>query len=151
MYRVLLLAYFLFMFVFAVKAEYGPEGKNLTLTCLLTCAGATCDQDFNLTWTGNSKGDWQSSLITVNNTLISKLLITDIQTVRDTFACSMYREGVEMAAKKWPSSRSKYVRFCYSIYSLQTSTHMGYYMLVNGIDLKLIIILYIQQHQQLHG
>ncbi|KAF7665746.1 hypothetical protein LDENG_00132660 [Lucifuga dentata] len=84
-----------------ITSESGPGGETLTLTCVLLCAAVQCEQDFNLTWTGNTQYGWQSSLIQVNNSLISKLFLPDLQMRPDQFSCSVTREGVIMASKKW--------------------------------------------------
>ncbi|XP_076016743.1 uncharacterized protein LOC143008745 isoform X2 [Genypterus blacodes] len=84
-----------------ITSESNPEGDNLTLTCMLTCAATQCEPDFNLTWSGNIQHSWRSKVTHVNNTLISKLFLPDPQKSLDQFSCSVSREEVIMATKKW--------------------------------------------------
>ncbi|XP_076016745.1 uncharacterized protein LOC143008745 isoform X4 [Genypterus blacodes] len=89
------------VFAAVVTSESNPEGDNLTLTCMLTCAATQCEPDFNLTWSGNIQHSWRSKVTHVNNTLISKLFLPDPQKSLDQFSCSVSREEVIMATKKW--------------------------------------------------
>ncbi|KAK6327026.1 hypothetical protein J4Q44_G00026710 [Coregonus suidteri] len=82
-----------------VSAEYAtPGGNNLTLTCSLTCVED--GRDFHLTWTHSGQDGLQSGPIGHNNTLISKLFLPDRQGT-EKIACTVLREGVEMAVKEW--------------------------------------------------
>ncbi|XP_041725333.1 uncharacterized protein LOC121555561 isoform X2 [Coregonus clupeaformis] len=86
-----------------VSAEYAtPGGNNLTLTCSLTCVED--GRDFNLTWTHSGQDGLQSGPIGHNNTLISKLFLPDRQGT-EKIACTVLREGVEMAVKEWTIQR----------------------------------------------
>ncbi|MEQ2296683.1 hypothetical protein AMECASPLE_027102 [Ameca splendens] len=88
-----------------VTAKTDPDGENLTLTCLLTCA-KECEENFNLTWSGSSQEGWQGRLLNVNNTLISELLLPVWPVSSDEITCSVYREGSLMASKSWHSVKS---------------------------------------------
>ncbi|MEQ2157292.1 hypothetical protein GOODEAATRI_000375, partial [Goodea atripinnis] len=90
-------------------AKTDPEGENLTLTCLLTCA-KECEENFNLTWSGSSQEGWQGKLLNVNNTLISELLFPVWPVSSDEITCSVYREGSLMASKSWHSVKSLQTR-----------------------------------------
>ncbi|CAB1334792.1 unnamed protein product, partial [Coregonus sp. 'balchen'] len=86
-----------------VSAEYAtPGGNNLTLTCSLTCVED--GRDFHLTWTHSGQDGLQSGPIGHNNTLISKLFLPDRQGT-EKIACTVLREGVEMAVKEWTIQR----------------------------------------------
>nr|XP_046256676.1 uncharacterized protein LOC124065373 [Scatophagus argus] len=86
--------------VLDVTSECGPEGHNLTLTCVLTCSNK-CEKDFNLTWSGSNLNGWQSSLMNVNNTLSIRLFLPAVSVTSDDLTCSLLREGDVMASKTW--------------------------------------------------
>ncbi|XP_047216214.1 uncharacterized protein LOC124865282 isoform X3 [Girardinichthys multiradiatus] len=92
-----------------VTAKTDPEGENLPLTCLLTCA-KECEENFNLTWSGSSREGWQGRLLNVNNTLINELLLPVWPVSSDEITCSVYREGSLMASKSWHSVKSLQTR-----------------------------------------
>ncbi|XP_071326369.1 uncharacterized protein cyp21a2 isoform X3 [Trachinotus anak] len=88
-----------------VIPQCGPGGKNLTLTCVLTCT-KQCDKDFNLTWSGSSQDSWQSSLMNESNTLKKKLVLPICSMRSEEITCAVQREGAVMALKKWRSVNS---------------------------------------------
>ncbi|XP_046891145.1 uncharacterized protein LOC124477414 isoform X2 [Hypomesus transpacificus] len=90
-----------------VTAEWASPGrKNLTLTCLLMCGGA-CGQDLNLTW-APSNPDAKLSTRKDHETLVSTFFLPDPKSNESAF-CSVYREGVKMATRKWPFQENRTV------------------------------------------
>ncbi|KAM7420593.1 hypothetical protein PAMA_015021 [Pampus argenteus] len=83
-----------------ITSNYGPGGDNLTLTCVLTCA-QECEKDFNLTWCGSSEYGMQSSLMNVNNSLISTLFLPVLPVRSFEITCCVHREGAVMISKTW--------------------------------------------------
>lgn len=90
------------LFVFTVTEEFDPEGENLNLTCILTCA-EKCEADFNLTWSERNQNGLQSSLTAAGNTLTKRLLLPFRPPSSQEILCSVQREGALMTSKKWPS------------------------------------------------
>ncbi|KAK2844438.1 hypothetical protein Q5P01_011097 [Channa striata] len=86
--------------VLDVISESGPEGDNITLTCMLICA-KECDTGFDLTWCGGNQQSWQSGSMRVNNTVIKKLFLPVCPLSSDEITCSVHRENAVMASKKW--------------------------------------------------
>lgn len=78
-----------------ITSELDPSGEKVTLTCVLTCANSTCDEDFSLTW---SQEEMNSSVVNVSGSLISNLSLPLGPGER---VCSVLREGVRVATKKW--------------------------------------------------
>lgn len=78
-----------------ITSERDPSGEKVTLTCVLTCANNTCDEDFSLTW---SQEEMNSSVVNVSGSLISNLSLPLGPAER---VCSALREGVRVATKKW--------------------------------------------------
>ncbi|XP_030013903.1 uncharacterized protein LOC115435551 isoform X2 [Sphaeramia orbicularis] len=91
---------------FDVTSEYGPDGNNLTLTCVLTCANKTCEKDFNLTWSNRDPHSWQSGLMNKSGNLINKLFFPVLPIRSDETVCSVRREGAVVASKTWSSFNS---------------------------------------------
>ncbi|XP_036071646.1 uncharacterized protein LOC112143606 isoform X2 [Oryzias melastigma] len=85
-----------------VTEEFDPEGENLNLTCILTCA-EKCEADFNLTWSERNQNGLQSSLTAAGNTLTKRLLLPFRPPSSQEILCSVQREGALMTSKKWPS------------------------------------------------
>ncbi|XP_014874905.1 uncharacterized protein LOC106937750 [Poecilia latipinna] len=88
-----------------VAANTDPVGGNLSLTCVLTCA-ETCEENFNLTWSGSNQERWQGRLFHVNNTLINELLLPVWPVSSDAITCSVYREGSLRASKTLSPDKS---------------------------------------------
>lgn len=87
------------LYTIEVTAGYAsPGSKNLTLTCLLTCVDE-CGKELNLTW-AHSNQDVKQSYRKANKTLISDIFLPDHNSSGTAF-CSIYREGVRMATKRW--------------------------------------------------
>lgn len=91
-----------FVFLSSVTEEFDPEGENLNLTCILTCA-EKCEADFNLTWSERNQNGLQSSLTAAGNTLTKRLLLPFRPPSSQEILCSVQREGALMTSKKWPS------------------------------------------------
>ncbi|XP_014824054.1 PREDICTED: uncharacterized protein LOC106904284 isoform X2 [Poecilia mexicana] len=88
-----------------VAANTDPVGGNLSLTCVLTCA-ETCEENFNLTWSGSNQECWQGRLFHVNNTVINELLLPVWPVSSDAITCSVYREGSLRASKTLSPDKS---------------------------------------------
>ncbi|XP_029361037.1 uncharacterized protein LOC115045473 [Echeneis naucrates] len=82
-----------------------PGGENLTLTCVLNCT-EQCDKEFNLTWSGSIENSRLSSIKSDTNTLRSTLFLPVCSLGTREITCSVQREGVVMASKKWHSVNS---------------------------------------------
>ncbi|XP_061573914.1 uncharacterized protein LOC133440609 [Cololabis saira] len=89
-----------------------PGDKNVTFTCVLTCA-EECD-DFNLTWSGANQEGRQGRLMSVNNTVMKELILPVGPTSSDEITCSVYREGALTVSKTW-----------HPVNSLQTLAWLG--------------------------
>lgn len=97
-------AYKIRLHTFDITSELDPGGKNLTLTCVLTCANDMCDEDFNLTWSEGHR--MYSSLSKMKGSLIIKLCIPLVQLGPGGAVCSVLREGLQVAAKRWRQNNS---------------------------------------------
>lgn len=89
---------------FQIISELEPGGKNLTLSCVLTCANGMCDEDFDLTWSEDHR--MYSNLSRVKGSLIIKLSIPLIQLGSAEAVCFVLREGFQVASKRWRQNNS---------------------------------------------
>ncbi|XP_055084067.1 uncharacterized protein LOC117384069 [Periophthalmus magnuspinnatus] len=87
-----------------IISEMDLKGENVTLSCVLTCASTTCDKDFNLTWSVDDAPYMTSGLLKGNRTLINKLSVPVGHL--GSGVCSVFRDGVQVATKKWHYSNS---------------------------------------------
>ncbi|XP_075883004.1 uncharacterized protein LOC142888514 isoform X2 [Nelusetta ayraudi] len=92
----------IWLYTLDVASESAPGGRNLTLTCVLTCT-RQCGEDFELTWSGHGDGDLQSDLVNESNTLMSRLVLPASPVPSDELTCLVLREGGVVKSKSWHS------------------------------------------------